>query len=97
MSICESCVHNKFCEIYDNGYGNKVKSCRDYKSNKQTNFQWITQDEDTLARWLDSTFYTCDAGCSHCALKEKCLPEGKGYQGSAMWREWLKQESDKND
>ena len=57
-----------------------------------TNFQRITQDEDTLARWLDSTFYTCDAGCSHCALKEKCLSEEKGYQGSAMWREWLKQE-----
>ena len=53
MTVCESCKHANYCEMVKNGYSDKVKSCRSYrKIEPLTNFQRITQTEETLAEFI---------------------------------------------
>ena len=94
MSICATCKHVRYCEIVENGYSSRVKSCKDYIPNKQTHFQQITASPEALAEWLDNTFDYCQAmwhwQCDKCTWSKKnesCVGDKE------KWLEWFKQES----
>ena len=61
----------------------------------QTNFQRITQSEETLAEWLGENvdycrtmwYWACDK-CDWSKKHESCMNDKE------KWLEWLKQESD---
>lgn len=81
MTICENCKHASYCDMVKYGYSDKVKSCRSYrKSEPQTNFQRITQNEETLAE-----FICADMDCAYCVGYGGC----DGNKDSLV--EWLKQ------
>jgi len=94
MSICATCKHVRYCEIVENGYSSRVKSCKDYIPNKQTHFQQITASPEKLAEFINECEWfaeRCAQGLLNC---DKCECDWCGMAGRPELIDWLYQESE---
>lgn len=68
-----------------------LDSCRFKKGVKMTNFEFITQDENTLADWLWETGINCDM----CPVWKECVKDNGPIRDRCfrLICEWLKREA----
>ena len=52
-----------------------------------TNFEWITQDEQTVAYWLS------EIGCDMCPAQKVCREHGEGKSCVGLIFEWLESDA----